>query len=359
MNTIQIHTVPFTCFILSTFIFALIGCNDSNQHNITFDILSSSSKLAATDSVDLDAFDLVDVCKVEIIDSLNFFEHGRLPYKLSAWNKSSNQIIHGVYKGQGPDEVAQYIPVESYRKDAKYFADRSKRKLFTGTIVKDSFVTKEIKQFNDSIGRFFRLIDLNKDVYISTGLYEDGRFCIYDKKTNTITYSSAYPENDQTQKLSSIHKAALFVNSKIDINPNGERFVVADHGLLDIYRVNSNRTVESIKSICLHFPLFKLNSSGVTTISYEKNQPIGYIDIACTHQHIYLLYSDKTIENCKDLAFTSNTIHVYDWDGKPLFTYQTETDLRSISIHNETLLGLNTLNNRLYFYMLGNPDYYK
>lgn len=347
-----------TYSILFILVTAFTSCNGSNQDNATLEMQCPFLTLAATDSVDLDALDLVDVCDTKIIDSLHFFEHGRMPYKLSVWNKSSDQITPGVYKGQGPDEVVQYIPVKSYRKDAYYYADRSKRKLFASTIEKDSFLIKEIKRFDDSIGRFFRLIDLNKDVYISMGLYEEGRFSIYDKKTNTVTYSSTYPENDQIRKLTPIHKAALFANSKVDINPNGKRFVVVDWGLLDIYKVNTNLTIQRIKSIYRHFPSFTLYSNGVSAIAYEKNQPVGFLDIACTLEHLYLLYSDKTFENCKDSAYTSNLIHVYDWDGNQLSSFQTKQQLSSISIQDTLLIGLNRLNNMLYYYKLGNLDYY-
>jgi hypothetical protein len=102
--------------------------------------------------------------------------------------------------------------------------------------------------------------------------------------------------------------------------------------MLEIYTIN-NYTIQKITSHKHQYPRYKpLPVGDIIEPNFTEDNTTGYFTIQVTAQYIYLLYSGKTRnEPAIDYA---NTIHVYDWSGRPIQRYILDKQISGFCVDN-------------------------
>lgn len=300
--------------------------------------------------------DFPDFVNVSIVDSINLETNGLfLPYSVFCFDscfvftnirtknvvttldRNSNNTMEVLSIGEGANEVLQFIPVLNNEKRF-LFADRVRKKIFELNL-HNEYNHTELLQFNDSINRFFSLAKINATTVIGTGIFDKGRFLIYDLVSHNCSYFGNYPENEDVSSLNPYQKAALYAGTQTGIHPNGEQFVLIYNGLIDFYRINSQNIGIHVQAKYYHFPLFAIPSNG-PVIAHRKEEKKGFISICNNSKYIYLLYSDTSLREKGSEAYSGNKIFVFDWSGKPIKYYQLDRNILSISMDDDFIWGI-------------------
>ena len=175
-----------------------------------------------------------------------------------------------------------------------------------------------------------------EDLIIATGLYEEGRYLMFNPATREEHYYLSYPDHDVYPHLRELTKAKLYASSVIRIRPDKKAFVCADmySGLLDFCRIEGNR-IERVKLERLHYPKVKIVEDMDSQVAYYKSNPFGIVDMAVTEERVYALYSGKSYEEKEMWANLGYLLLTYDWEGNILKTHTLDVPLACITYDRE------------------------
>lgn len=169
---------------------------------------------------------------------------------------------------------------------------------------------------------------------ISTGLYEQGRYLFYCLDDHSANYYLSYPEHPQHPDMSERTKSILYASSVLRLRPDAKAFVCSDihSGLLDICRIEGNR-IERVKQQCFYHPRIRVYGSTPqnTYIAYDRSSIQGFLDIAVSNEHIYVLYSGKSTQKDRYNIFQCRTLLTFDWEGTLLSSEELEVPATNIA----------------------------
>lgn len=328
--------------------YCLADCADNKQSHVNKDF-PLSSNLAPNDSIDLEAMGLLLPFSVTSFDSCFIFSNVRVENRLSIVDKRNGKVVNTAYVGDGPDEILQYLPVGS-NENKFLFADRVKGKIYDLELSGD-YTYRQVMQLNDSINRFYSMAVLDSTTIIGTGMFDKGRFLIYNTTTGISIYEEEYPSNREIEPLLPYQKAALFAGTLIAVHPSKEKFVAAYKGLIDFYAITENQLLTSVAHKNYHFPLFSIPEKG-PVIAHKKEEITGFLSLSYDSSYVYLLYSNTSLLEKGSSTFSGNIVLVYDWEGTPIKRYVLKNDILSIYVENNVIWGVGENHKYLYKYRL-------
>lgn len=330
------------------FCYCLAGCADNKQSHIDKDF-PMSLDLVPVDSIDLEEKMLLLPFSVASFDSCFIFSNVRVKNRLSIVDKRDGRLVNTAYVGDGPKEIIQYLPVGN--NESKFmFADRIKGKIYNLELNGD-YTYKQVIQLDDSINRFYSIAMLDSTTIIGTGMFDKGRFLIYNTTTGTGTYEEDYPSNSEIQSLLPYQMAALFAGTLIAVHPNKNKFVAAYKGLIDFYAIEGNQRLTPVARKSYHFPLFSIPEKG-PVIAHKKEETTGFLSLSYDSSYVYLLYSNTSLLEAGSSTFSGNIVLVYDWDGTPIKRYILRNGLLSICVENNVIWGVGENHRYLYKYKM-------
>lgn len=249
-------------------------------------------------------------------------------------NKRQPELIYSYgTKGDGPDEYIFPTPLR-IREDRLCFYDRA---LYKYQMINPS--TKEVYSEKISPVGFYNIVKIKDSVYVGDGFFSDGRFKLL-QKDSCADLSISYP--DDNINCSFIQKAMVY-QGDIIAQPHGTRFVysAAYGGIIEIYQVMGDN-INLLYTKNYHFPQYTPydHSQNEVSANLKKENIKSNLSIYATDNRIYLLYSGKTLSD-PDHNY-SNTIYVWDWDGKEIGKYIVDHNLSAICIdsNDQSLYGL-------------------
>lgn len=309
-----------------------ISCNKKDNLETDFQLVEH---LSTKDSINLEKLGILSPADVTYRDSIFIFSNFHNQKHISILNKSNFKLNTIVNRGEGLNEILHYMPVQS--QDQKFlFLDRLKGTLFE---LQSSDNYNKIAQFNNSIGRFYTLSQIDSNVYIGTGMFERNRFLIYDTSNHKYKFIGDYPQNKEISSLNNYQKSALYARSFIGIQPYGNTIVVTHNGLIDFYTIDKDWNLSLKACRYYHFPEFSIPEKG-PIIAHKKEGLTGVISSCYNSEYIYLLYSKTSLLEKGSDTFTSNTILVFNWDGTPIKQYVLDNDVRSICIEGNNIWAI-------------------
>lgn len=172
---------------------------------------------------------------------------------------------------------------------------------------------------------------------ISTGIYEEGRYLLYDPETEEANYFLSYPDHVDYPRLKETTKSMLYASNVLRVRPDNEAFVCADmySGYFDICRINGNR-IERIREQHFHYPKVHISGEGKKThVSYYRENRFGFTDIAVTNDYIFAIYSGKTIRETQQNFQYCHTLLQFNWSGELINSYKLDIPLTNISYDPE------------------------
>jgi hypothetical protein len=330
-------------------LFFFINC--SGKSNKLQNHFQKEVALNRFDSIDLENYGVLNPVDLFCTDSFIVIQNRGTENNLSLIDKNLSFTLNTVQRGDGPNEVVQFIPIENNRNNIITFADRVKRKMYSLEIDSKNIALIDEIQFDSSIPRFFSLNELNDNILIGTGMFSDGRFAVYNKKNRKVHYAGIYPQNNKSKQLDFPHIAALYSGTQIGLNPNGNYFASIYNGLLDIYKLNADNTLTHVRSNHYHFPKFLILENG-PIIGNSKETIEGFRSISCDSDYIYLLYSGKSMKKYEMDAFSGNKIYVYNWQGEPVISYLVDSDIKSIFVKDKIIWGIEKDGLFIYKYLM-------
>jgi hypothetical protein len=237
--------------------------------------------------------------------------------------------------GQGPDEILGTVTTTSIvDKNTISFFEPNKSILYTIDYedLTDPLLTEVLSVKGKNI---ITLTPISSELFIATGLFEQGRYMLLDKSGKILSYHFDYPPFPNDEIFTNAHKALAF-QGDLAVRPDGKRFFFAceDSEVFEIVEITRNNNLNKIYEFYGELGNYKPEGDGKNSISaaLSRHSKTKFIDSYCTQDYIYLLYANKVIgDNIYD-AYLANTILVFDWDGNAVKLLNLDTVVSNIAI---------------------------
>ena len=243
---------------------------------------------------------------------------------LSVFNLKSNHFVgRFVTEGQGPNDAFGMLYLLSYpQKDRLHIYQRAPGILRTLDI--QDFRTHNTIPITSSPPTEMQRA---KDFYIGMGIFDEGRFSVYDVKGELLYIDGNHPYDGKDMEPP---KAFLIYQGPFCANPDKNYFVSAcafnDH--ISFYEVAKNEII----MLCE----YGTNNSNV---GYDTNGlilnddcTINYTWAYGTASYCYMLFSGKTYADNRQRVVGGNYIIAFDWQGNYIKTLHTDFEIRSFCV---------------------------
>lgn len=290
--------------------------------------------------------DIGIVVDISVIDSfLILSEHQTdLIFKVFS-TKTGRLLCNSVRKGRGPDEISFPTVINEYQNDVFTMYDAGLKKLnflSVNNMIKGNAKFLKSEKIPYSA---FKTYPLNDSIFLSTGTFEEGRYCLYNKNTSKNKMMLDYPYDVKHKNESNLIKGYVF-QGEIAIKPDLKKFVstCSNAGSIEICGLHYDN-IESIFRKDYFFPEYR--NIGVNA-AFLKNNRFAFHSPSVSDDNIYVIYSGKSAESPH---YTSGKfLLVYDWSGTPLIYFNLDRGIDKMALDKK--------NNTIYCVSM-NPESYE
>ncbi|MGD9556963.1 MAG: BF3164 family lipoprotein [Mangrovibacterium sp.] len=173
---------------------------------------------------------------------------------------------------------------------------------------------------------------VDDNLIIGLGFLKDGLFCLINPKNRTYNIVEDFPimpYRDGNHELSAAN------GGRISFFPDHKHFIfsMSDIGYLACYQIENGNIMKTWER-WITKPDYKVNNK---KIIWSKNNELGFMDVAISHNKIFGLYSGRHMKfkNGRDEENIPNTILVFDLIGNPLKKCMTDVPILRIATDDQ------------------------
>ena len=323
----------------------LIGCT----------VLVSACGKAATDAppvaaaasfteVDLPSFQLVGRVlpgsdsvftggPIAVLGSNVLVAEGKGPAPLAVLDRQTGRFVERVASfGAGPGEFGGISSMNASGSNDVLLYDFGSRRAYTlntNQLQSPSGMWEQVHLVGG--GAPLKPVLADGDSIVSNGLYADGRLAVYAPDGSLARHAGELPPGDE-EVPGSIRNHAW--QSFLYAHPQGSAFVLVNRhaDMVEIY----NRDLTPTKRVSgpLGFlPAFDIVAvDGAPVFVQDPDIRFGYTGVTATSDHIFALYSGRSMLEAPGRAFLGSSVIVFDWGGTPIAKLNFEGDALSIAV---------------------------
>ena len=317
----------------------LIGCSFSDSHKLKFaetiDLVGVNWKVNEN---------LGKVFDIDVIGDFVALRNDWGETKLTLIDiLHRKQVYHFGKRGDGPSELINPGPIISRSNHLDIF-DGSKMALLRYDVDSitsgDSLATQIL--FQTSLSGIISLVDLQDSNYVASGVFQEGRLCLLDKKGTAYAYAGHYPVSKSSVEVP-FHVLGVAYQSLMCTQPEGKRTALVTRygGILQIYEWNLlKKTAKEVCCINEFTPkLTTKDINGTPNFRPDSETRWGYLAVDATDKYIFALYSGRLQED-KNSFHLGNEVHVFDWNGKPCYLLRLDCEGTSLAVKGNKLFVL-------------------
>jgi len=240
-------------------------------------------------------------------------------------------VLSFLPKGEGPNEATD-VPTSVYVINDTtmiwYDASRYVREaIFSQKMDQVKSINKKCEL--KSVMPILRIAPIAQNGYVGVGLFDKGRYGIFDHFGNSITYKYDYP-NDKIN-CNPIGKAIVYQGDFItNSDYNKILFYTAESEILEFFRTKNLKDFEKVKEIHFDYARYK----PIEPVPVIEKSHFCFLRGCSTDKYVYLLYSGVDSKNVAN-ATKGKILLVFDWKGKAVMKYNLDLDVNTIAVDKD------------------------
>jgi|GEM_PF-3434424 hypothetical protein len=318
--------------VICTFIILGTGCQDKPQSIFPTSMSIKGEVLRLN-------YELKEPIKIEIADSILIVDDKNATTRLVLINMNQNIAVLAGVIGQGPNELLSCSSIDYDPKHKKVWVYDLVRKIFNvfdldSTFKHSDYYPRQIA-INPKNGIPTRCKIFDSKTFFATGFFASGILAKYSN-VNDSTREFHFGQAQLPRINNKLSDIVLNQAYSYDITCNKvlKKIAIASQEAdqLLIYDSLLNN-ICNIRTCGGYDPIFAVTvKDGCENISFSRKSRTGYTKICSTPNCIYALFAGKTNLETNGEEYSSNTVHVFDWDGKPIMVYRLSHQIISLAI---------------------------
>lgn len=324
------------------------GCTKNSKTNDPVLTVFNKHINLTSNKSKINSDEIGELVDLQIFDSVLLWNEMFSPKIYKLFNiKTGKLMAQSIRKGRGPNEQSLPNLLTQYDQNTVSTYSRTKKELIFLNL-KD-ILNGDIK-FEKTVkvnSNAFQVYPINDTLLISTGIFENGQYSIFNISSQKTSAFLKYPplKNDVNEKT----KGFIFQN-EISLKPDKKKFVsvYSSQSIIEICSIQDGSikrehlTTYEIPEVILK------NGSPV----YPKDSKFAFHSVSSNNEHIHLIYSGRSYADHGEYRYGGNNLLVYDWNAKPILRYKLDRYLLRATIDYASMI--------LYGYTIhpntGNPE---
>jgi len=238
-------------------------------------------------------------------------------YQIHIYSKDYKYIASTGRTGRGPGEITNpFFATVNKTTGILYYLDMGKKKIHKfpiDSIIKNpAYLSDESKAVSipDKIPIILQFYPMENNLFSCANYFSDSTIISFFNEKGQVVDSLSIKKSSLLENTNSKNKIVPRVTFLYKKHPTKELYVIA-HKYSDILTIidNSGNIIANIQ--------------GPDMINYSKNllkanYKSAYDYLECDNEYIYALYNGKNIVNKEMIPNYAQTIHVFNWNGKPI-----------------------------------------
>lgn len=339
----------------------LFSCKENKVKNKTIDSLKKQYHLTGN-KLNINPDKLNSTGKLILFEeeSCIIKENNRGKYMLEKIYYEKDSLEYLAPIGNGPNEYLQVRLIGKLDEQSYDIIDIKTNKIIRYNLADSIIKSIKLEKFTlDAVS--------TPKGFIATGCFEDvdkdeySRFSIFNASGKYVKSFGKFPDDGNSSPNSN---KLLAYQGRYTYNSFSNRLAYISRAgiIFEIYQLNDDNPM-ILKYYHELFPSYSNNNKGNKIQSkHSKDQVFGYTDICSTDKYIYALYSGKKLHEYKkegiEAAESSKVIHVFDWNGEKICSYNTDIELLNITVSfdNKKLIATAWKDNYV-LYSFNLPDF--
>ena len=157
---------------------------------------------------------------------------------------------------------------------------------------------------------------------VASGLFEDGRFAVFDNRGRRAGSVGEIPRDDDRSDAPPAHVRQHAFMGPITTAPGGNRFAAATRHADEIsFFAGNGRLVRRVRGSSSFDPVYSVQrTKGVAFMTSGDDLRFGYIDLASNDSFVFALFSGRQRKHPDGQANYGRYVQVFDWNGRLLST---------------------------------------
>jgi len=313
-------------YLLLAVLLFISNWNSEKDDPVLSDFIRSSN--LQCDATKIKSSDIGLIVDISVIDSFLIINEHNTDLIFKIFNiKTGNLLCNSIRKGRGPDEITLPTDINEYQNDVFTMYDAGLKKL--------NFLS--IKNLINGNSKFlksekipypaFKTYPINDSMFLSTGTFKEGRYCLYNKNTGINKIMLDYPYDAIHKNEDNLIKGFAF-QGEIEIKPDLRQFVSVCNqaGVLEICELYPDDFKRIFRKT---YFLPKYKDIGISA-GFLKNNKFAFHSLSVTDSNIYIIYSGKSATSPN---YTSGKfLLVYDWMGTPLIYFNLDREIKKMAL---------------------------
>lgn len=286
--------------------------------------------LSVTNCIDLESYEIYKPGNIVKYDDKYIVQDKYDDYLVKAIELNASTIYNGFHRGNGPDEFTSIGSLQVF--DSEPFVYDIAKKQLHKLFFRDSVIISEVVCSILSEDRPFLVLNTGNGI-VGSGVFQKDWIRFYTPKGMLVS-ALDFPEFSTLDNLTPADNSIIYMSTLMTTKPDGSRITCATQkaGVLSIVECLKDSLVEIVQK--KYFPADVVKAPNGQVV-YRKEGKVGFCDISCSNDLIYVLYSGKTREASGSTAYHCQHILVYDWDGNPVKHFVLEKELLSAKYDSE------------------------
>ncbi|SIT14379.1 BF3164 family lipoprotein [Belliella pelovolcani] len=248
----------------------------------------------------------------------------------------SNEAFLGSFGriGNGPCEIQFPASIQILNESSSVIGVNNRknfgyREIFLDENQFNSMKDSCLKDYGKFDYNYQKIIKLDEKNLVGTGLFEQ-RFALSSIDNGSIISEfGKYPFEEELSQYDH-NVLAMAYQGEIIKHPKKPLFISTSINSFnfDIIALNTDNSLSVIAQKHYWSPLFNGVSGNAIQATMTSDNKKGCLSTTVTEKYIYILYSGKSR---KEGGVDSNTILVYDWEGKPVKLIKSDKNLNLIA----------------------------
>ena len=181
----------------------------------------------------------------------------------------------------------------------------------------------------------FQSYPLNDSLIIFTGIFEEGKYCLFNSVSGNTIIDVEFPTDEEHQEENNYIKSMAH-QGEIAIKPDKKKFVfVCRNGYFDICSVSQDGIYLEKRNL---YYLSEYKSIKNNVVAHSSKSEYAFHSVETTDSCIYMIYSGRTQDEFGSEYIAGNNILVYDWNGNPVVNFKTDRYLHRMTIDRNNLI---------------------
>ena len=223
-------------------------------------------------------------------------------------------------RGVGADEFIGFDSMNRYSDNGLFLFDNNKKEGVVWCTDSLAGKNKRITIENTENVFPFKVVGLDNDLFLSTGIVKGGRFALYNGTGNLVSVFGQYSYDEEHIYTDREVECAFAYQSEMAYNKINKVLAVANRygESISFYNLGNLSDIQLMEEYLSSHPQYEnASTENSSSVVFERDNIVGFVDMASTSDYCIGLYLGETRlrgEKWKG----GNILLLFDWKGKPL-----------------------------------------